>query len=72
MANAPLMLREQCCTTLGVDDGEEDAQKHRFKSDKEGENFKQKGHDGKDSAQGRGAEKIQICCEESTGQEADR
>jgi hypothetical protein len=56
---------------VGVDDGEEDAQKDRFKSDKEGENFKQKGHDGEDSAQGRGAEKIQICCEESTGQETD-
>jgi hypothetical protein len=40
---------------VGVDDGEEDAQKDRFKSDKEGENFKQKGHDGEDSAQGRDA-----------------
>jgi hypothetical protein len=51
----------------GVDDGDEDAQKDRFKSEQEGENFKQKGHDGEESAQDRGAEKIQICWEESTG-----
>ena len=44
--------------TLGVDDGEEDAQKDRFKSDKESENFKQEGHDGEDSAQGSCPEKI--------------
>ena len=49
MAHAPPMLFEyKSCTTLGADDGEGDAQKDRFKSDKEGENFKQKGHDGED------------------------
>jgi hypothetical protein len=33
--------------TLGADDGE-DAQKDRFKNDKESENFKQERHDGED------------------------
>ena len=66
-----LCSQYKSCTTLGVDDAEGDAQKDRFKSDKEDENFKQKAHDGEDSAQGRGVEKIQTCCEESARQETD-
>lgn len=34
--------------TLGVDDGEDDAQMDRFKNDKESENFKQESCDGED------------------------
>jgi hypothetical protein len=56
--------------TTGVDDGE-DAQKDYFKSEKEGENFKQERHDGTDSARGRNAEKIQIRREESASQKTD-